>query len=117
MTGVEILAIEEVVIDFAFSWNNFLILLGILFGLFIIIGIIMSLSNGLRGLLFFAILGTIFGSVFGIIAGFAMPIPTEYETQYKVVISDKVTMNEFYEKYEILDQDGKIYTVRERIIS
>lgn len=41
----------------------------------------------------------------------------EYETgeyEYKVTIDDSVSMNEFYEKYEILDQEGKIYTVKER---
>lgn len=40
---------------------------------------------------------------------------TEYAyTEYKVTISDEVSMNEFSEKYEILSQDGKIYTVKER---
>ena len=39
---------------------------------------------------------------------------TKYETQYKVTISDEVKMDEFCEKYEIIEQDGKIYTVRER---
>ena len=34
--------------------------------------------------------------------------------EYKVTIDDSVSMNEFLDKYEILDQDGKIYTVRER---
>lgn len=41
----------------------------------------------------------------------------EYETgeyEYKVTIDDSVSMNEFLDKYEILDQEGKIYTVRER---
>ena len=34
--------------------------------------------------------------------------------EYKVTIDDSVLMNEFLDKYEILDQEGKIYTVRER---
>ena len=34
--------------------------------------------------------------------------------EYKITIDDSVSMNEFYEKYEILDQQGKIYTVREK---
>ena len=33
--------------------------------------------------------------------------------EYKVTIDDSVSMNEFLEKYEILDQEGKIYTVKE----
>ena len=33
--------------------------------------------------------------------------------EYKVTIDDSVSMNEFLDKYEILDQEGKIYTVKE----
>lgn len=42
-----------------------------------------------------------------------MMAPTAYETHYKVLISDEVSMNEFLEQYEIIDQEGKIFTVRE----
>ena len=34
--------------------------------------------------------------------------------EYKVTIDDSVSMNEFLDKYEIIDQEGKIYTVQER---
>ena len=37
-----------------------------------------------------------------------------HHIEYKVTIDDSVSMNEFLDKYEILDQEGKIYTVRER---
>ena len=40
--------------------------------------------------------------------------PEYYETHYKVTISDEVSMNEFLEQYEIVDQEGKIYTIKER---
>ena len=35
-------------------------------------------------------------------------------TELKVTIDDSVSMNEFLDKYEILDQEGKIYTVKEK---
>lgn len=35
-------------------------------------------------------------------------------TEYKVTIDDSVSMNEFLDKYEILGQEGKIYTVKEK---
>lgn len=38
----------------------------------------------------------------------------EYEYEYKVTISDEVSMNEFMKKYEIINQEGKIYTIKER---
>ncbi len=34
--------------------------------------------------------------------------------EYKVTIDDSVSMNEFLDKYKILDQEGKIYTVKEK---
>ena len=34
--------------------------------------------------------------------------------EYKVIIEDSVSINEVLDKYEILDQEGKIYTVKER---
>ena len=37
-----------------------------------------------------------------------------HHIEYKVTIDDSVSMNEFLDKYEILDQKGKIYTVKER---
>jgi hypothetical protein len=35
-------------------------------------------------------------------------------TEYKVIIDDSVNFNEFNEKYEIVDTDGKIYTIKEK---
>jgi hypothetical protein len=40
--------------------------------------------------------------------------PTETETRYQVLISDEVNFKEFNERYEVVSQDGLIYTVRER---
>ena len=37
-----------------------------------------------------------------------------HHIEYKVTIDNSVSMNEFLDKYEILDQEGKIYTVKER---
>ena len=62
------------------------------------------------------IAGVILGIIAGIIGGTrvaANALPVEYETQYKVTISDEVSMNDFLAKYEIVDQEGKIYIVRE----
>lgn len=39
----------------------------------------------------------------------------KYETRYQVTVDDSVSMNEFQDKYEIIEVEGKIYTVRERV--
>ena len=44
----------------------------------------------------------------------ALKTSTTGEYEYKVTISDEVSMNEFMKKYEIINQEGKIYTIKER---
>lgn len=40
---------------------------------------------------------------------------TTYDhTEYQVIIDDSVNFNEFNEKYEIVNTDGKIYTIKEK---
>jgi hypothetical protein len=114
MTGVEILAAQEVVTGYTWNWSAYFITIGIV-----------ALFGGLIGFTFSNPIEKFQGLVAGICAGVAlgMPIgvlpanvslPTEYETRYKVTISDEVSMNDFLEVYEIIDQEGKIYTVREK---
>ncbi len=53
-----------------------------------------------------------FVSVFvALLVFFAIQKPTG-EYKYKVTIDDTVSLTEFTEKYEITDQEGKIYTIR-----
>ena len=44
-------------------------------------------------------------------------ITADSVTTYKVTIDDSVSFTEFTDKYEIKDQEGKIYTVYEKIDS
>ena len=51
-----------------------------------------------------------------LVASVAIKVVTESEhTRYKVTISDEVKLVEFLDKYEILDTEGEIYTIREVI--
>ena len=117
MTGVEILAMEEVVVGTAFNWLAFWITVGTLMGVGLICGFLAtSHSWGFEWNLFIPIwiLFLIAGLLFGVLAGSLAATPTETETHYKALISDEVSMNEFLERYEIVDQEGKIYTIKER---
>ena len=113
MTGVEILATQEVATAFAFNWSYFWLAFAIVCGGGSVVGLVLTLVNeDSVGI----IAGVIVGIIGGIIAGTgvaANALPVEYETQYKVTISDEVSMNDFLAKYEIVDQEGKIYVVRE----
>jgi len=61
----------------------------------------------------------VFGIFFTVIAfivsivGFNVAF-TPSETTYKVIIDESVSMVEFNERYEILDQDGLIYEIVEK---
>ena len=114
--GVEILSQSEVGTNIAMNWWVF----GIIVGIFVVIGFIISAINtqpdGIEwlGCIFIGLLTGLVGCLIGYIGGMVAGEPTEFETQYKVIISDEVQMNEFLEKYEIVDQEGKIYTIREK---
>lgn len=48
--------------------------------------------------------------------GFGIWKQTNPETyvEYKVLIDDTASWNDIYNKYEIIDQEGKIYTIKEK---
>lgn len=114
MTGVEILTSTQFATGEIFNmtacWIFAIIVLLIIMGTgiaiaigtgdfdFIRVVIVCSLSTGL---------------IAGMMGGTIYAIPTDYETHYKITISDEVSMTEFYEHYEVIEQDGKIFTVRE----
>lgn len=50
-------------------------------------------------------------ALIGLISSFIIQVP-EY-TSYEVILEDSVSINEFLDRYEILDQRGQIYTVKE----
>ena len=110
MSGVEILAISEMGINEGFNW-----LAAIVSGLVIgaIGGFIINLNEGNWKTFFisFAIIALIAGSLFGL----AYPVYQDIVPTYKVIISDEVNINDFINRYKILEQEGKIYTVKERI--
>jgi Na+/proline symporter len=114
MSGVEILSSTEVVVEYATNWwlIGIIFLVVIAFGGFV--GFAMSDKNKASGASGGCLIGALVGLLIWCIVGAATTTPSAYETQYKVTIDDSVSLTEFMDKYEIIDQEGKIYTVRER---
>lgn len=52
-----------------------------------------------------------FGAAFA--SGYIYQNRYEY-TEYKVIFTEKVDMNEFNKKYDVVSQEGKIFTLREK---
>lgn len=79
-----------------------------LFGLLFCPMIIKSRQRLLTVLTIFFAISLFFGIS---IAAFA---PRKEETRYQVIIDDSVNFNEFNERYEIISQEGLIYTITEK---
>ena len=116
MTGVEILSSETIYEITSYPW---------LIAVFAGIGFLTSL---ICFIFYWSDMGfdvedfgiilvcTLVGSILGFLAfiAFTPETDTVHHIEYKVTIDNSVSMNEFLDKYEIIDQEGKIYTVKER---
>lgn len=112
MNGVEVLASNEVVVEHIYNFKVFWIVF-IAASLFLIIITNVGIT-GIKTFIINSIISILLALIFGMFSGVIFEKPSEYETQYKVVISDEVLLNEFNKNYEIISQEGKIYTVREK---
>lgn len=114
--GVTVLNQFEVAVETTFSWNNFLIgaiaglacafVCAILFGIFE--------NDGLAFITMMCISGVLLPAFFGSLCGLASPDVVKYETQYEIILDDEVSLTEFYNTYDIVEQRGSILVVRER---
>lgn len=77
-------------------------------------------------MLLIAIIGAIFGCdgwvttaavVAGLVVGticYVQAMRPTGEYRYEVMIDESVPMTEFYERYDVIDQRGKIYKIKEK---
>ena len=116
MSGVEILAANEVAQFAGFNLEAFAKVFWVGFALSILGGLVSGFFERDFWLAFCIIfIGAGVSVVLGFFAGMiSFDEVTGHYTEYKVTVSDEVSMNEFLERYEIIDQEGKIYTVVER---
>ena len=92
------------------SDSNLLSIFIIITSIFTILSILMVINRRLFHSILFVIISII--SVICIIESWQK---TKYEvTEYKIIISDNVKFNEFNDRYIIVEQEGKIYKIRER---
>ena len=114
MEGVRILAqapVYDTVDSWGWSWSGFA---SGIFAVTILVFIIFLICNGdTVGWLFLVVVGFFgFASVGCFSTGNSKEVYSHEE--YKVIIDDSVKLNDFYEKYEVIDREGEIYTVIER---
>ena len=116
MTGVEILSSETI-----YEIEHFWWLIPLFAGIGLLIGLILVIIDWIDcGFDAECIIGIFALTAVFALAGVVGSFISEHKTdvidyiEYKVTIDDSVPLNEFLDKYEILDQEGKIYTVKER---
>ena len=112
MAGVTILGSEIVMTEHPLFLTFNVTGIGLLIAA-LILGIIFKNSKqelGLKFMLTFGLLGVIvaFGGM-----GWASINKVEDYVKYDVLVSENVMFQEFYNKYEILEAKGQIYTVKE----
>jgi len=112
MEGITILAQKtiDVVIDHTWGFTGISILGIILIAMGILCSTVMICDKDIDG---FGLIMCIIAIGLGILT-FRLKSVNEKVTEYKVLISDSITFNEFYEKYIIEDKEGEIYTIREK---
>lgn len=117
--GIEVLnkiALTDTVTNETIS-NIFGVIFTIALFVFIIgfISIIITNADDFPFYMFIAsfIIMIISGGVLSINEANSIEIPNgKYE--YQVTVDDTVSMNEFNEKYEVIEVEGRIYTIREK---
>lgn len=115
MNGIEILSTAEVATATASNTTACAIAFWVCLAICIGLGIYFAITEYDVCWFFLSIVFGIVISLFiTMLVGAITAYPTAYETRYKVTIDDSVSMNEFNEKYEVISQEGKIYTIRER---
>ena len=71
-----------------------------------------ELESTLIGALVGVVFGILFMALFGTI--YSYPAETETTMQYEVILDDSVSMNEFCEHYNVVEQRGDIFVVEEK---
>lgn len=113
MNGVEIL--HEYAVCTTQTWVSWIVILAFIGGIIFFIGMHYSETNTaglINGIGFIICFITFFA--LGMIGDTTNYLKEYSYTEYKVTIDDSVSMDEFLDKYEIIDQEGKIYTIKER---
>ena len=73
-----------------------------------------SIKDAIVNFVLFLLLGVCIGVATSMIVSLAQNNRRYVETRYEVTIDDSVSMKEFAEKYEIIEERGKIFVIKEK---
>lgn len=110
LDGITLLDTGTKVVSYTWgwSWGGFI---AAIFAIFLFVISILCTIDGAGGY------GAFIGGIVCIMLSlfmFSHAKPAKIITTYSVMIDDSVSMTEFYDKYEVLNIEGKIFTITER---
>ena len=108
--GIEIL--NEVNVPNHPVLATIVIILGVIISIGSIVCAVFAFIDDCPGPAITLLIFVIFGVLF-VFAGID-ELKQQPETHYQVLIDDTVPMSKIYEKYEIVEQNGKIFTIKEK---
>lgn len=110
LDGITLLDTGTKVVSYTWgwSWGGFIVAI---IAIFLVVISILCLVDGVGGEIFF--IAAIFVGMFSLFI-FAHAKPAKTINTYSVIIDNSVSMTEFYDKYEVLNIEGKIFTITER---
>lgn len=108
---MEILNVGTTTIDYLGGWSISVII-------FAICGAIFLIASLLTGIWDYSFIATVFWvmgvfCVFGAFYDYHTNNPVKVTT-YQVILDDSISYNEFVEKYKVIKQEGRIYTIYEK---
>ena len=115
MVGVNYLASNQVVTEWTVNMTVFWIILAIIFIIFLIAGIIVAIQeDNIIPCIVFVAIGVFIGAFLGVFGAELTRAPAQHEIHHQVTITDDANIQEFLDKYEVVEQNGKIFTIREK---
>lgn len=107
--------LSEEMIPIAYEFNDIWLWICIIVGFVCIaIAVIAYYDDIPKFIMFIGSIAILLISIFiGLLLGGGLAMPSEYESHYKIIVDDTVTVNEFLDRYELLERDGEILIVRE----
>ena len=110
MKGIEILT-KEPILELSKTLSIIYIILFAIFIISLISAFIFIVKGYRKHIIIFTIISLVFLSSTVIIQSYTKPTG---RYKYKVTIDKSVSMIEVYEKYNVIKQDGKIWTIEDK---
>lgn len=118
MEGIEFLSGKKIVVKSKFGWKHFFIAN--------VVGLIMSLCAGqftysqvsyaqIEAFCTIAIVGVLETLMLSFLFGSYYSTPTKYVNEYKIAVLNESLIDKIKEDYEIIAQEGKLWTIRQKM--